>query len=81
MAVGVVNLFFLRVAEHAVSFRAFAEFHFRLGLVFRAAVRMPFQSGFAVGALDLFDCRGPRNAQDFIIVALISLGHGNRRLL
>src|SRR2546429_6690890 len=43
MTVGVVKLPLLGIAQHAVSFGAFAELYFRLRFVFRIAVRMPFQ--------------------------------------
>src|SRR5260370_965970 len=77
VAVGVVKLSLLRIAQHAVCFRALTELDLRIGFVLRIAVRMPFQRRFAVGRLDLFDRCRPRNAEHFVIIALIPLGHGN----
>src|SRR5215472_4320229 len=77
MTVGVVDLPFLRIAEHAVRFGAFSEFCFGLGFVFRVAVGMPFERSLAVGRLDLIQGRGMRHTQHFVIIAWISFGHGN----
>src|SRR6266550_2173290 len=55
MTVRVVKLPLLGIAQHAVSFGAFAELYFRLSFVFRIAVRMPFQRGFAVRGFNLLD--------------------------
>src|SRR5713226_228771 len=79
MTVSIVNLPLLRIAEHAVGFGAFAELYFRLGFIFRTAVRMPLQRRFAVGGLDFVDRRGARHAQNFVVISLIPLGHGNDR--
>src|SRR5690242_14572544 len=77
MAVSIVDLLFLRVAEHAVRFRAFAKFRFRFGFILRIAVGMPFQCGLPVSGLDLLDCRRPRHSQHFVIVLLRPLRHRN----
>src|SRR5438445_10526055 len=77
VTVGVVNLSLLSVAQDAVSFGALAELHFRLGFVFRIAVRMPLQRRLAVGRFDFVDRCRSRNAQDFVVIPLMSLGHGN----
>jgi hypothetical protein len=55
MAVGVVDLALLRVAEDTISFRAFAKFGFRFGFIFRMAVRVPLQRALAVRGLDFVD--------------------------
>ena len=57
MAIGIVNLSLLRIAEHAVGFGAFAKFGFRFGLIRRVTVRMPFQRGLAVSGLDFLHRR------------------------
>ncbi len=77
VTVGVINLSFLHIAEHAVGFGAFAKLHFRLGFVFRIAVRMPLERRFAVCAFDFVDRGSARDAQNFVIIPLIPLGHGN----
>ncbi len=81
MAVRVVDLPLLRITQHAVGFGAFAKLYFRFGFVFRTAVRMPFQSRFAVGGLDLVHRRRSRHAQNFVVIPLIPLRHGNFDLL
>ena len=63
VTVGVVDLALLRIAEDAIGFGAFAEFRLRFGFVFRIAIRMPFQRGFAVGGFDFIDRRRPRNGR------------------
>src|SRR5690349_1585428 len=75
VAIRVIDLLFLRVAEHAVSFRAFAESCFCFRFVLRIAVGMPFQRGLAIRRLHFFQCRGPRNAQHFVKIAWIPFGH------
>src|SRR5260370_28451573 len=75
MTVGVVNLALLRVAQHAVGFGTFAEPYLRLGLVFRIAIRVPFQRRFAVRGLDFVDGCRSRHAQNFVVVPLSPLGH------
>src|SRR5260370_18001798 len=77
MTVRVVNLPLLRIAEHAVGFGAFAKLYFRLGFVFRIAVRMPLERRFAIRAFDFVDGGGARHAQNFVIIPLIPLGHAN----
>src|SRR6267154_2927017 len=79
MTVRVVNLPLLRIAEHAVGFRAFAKLYFRLGFVFRIAVRMPLERRFAIRAFDFVDGGGPCHAENFVIIPLIPLGPGNVR--
>src|SRR5208282_3329907 len=75
MAVSIVNLALLRVAEDAVGFRGFAEIVFGHFLVIRVAVGMPLHRGFAISGLDLVDRSCLRQAQNFVIVSLLSAGH------
>src|SRR5712691_1204403 len=77
VTVGVVDLPLLRITQHAVGFGAFAKLYFRFGFVFRTAVRMPFQSRLAVGGLDLVHRRRSCHAQNFVVIPLIPLRHGN----
>src|SRR6266849_1396166 len=79
VTVGVVDLPLLRITQHAVGFGAFAKLYFRFGFVFRTAVGMPFQRRFAVGGLDLVHRRRSRHAQNFVVIPLIPLRHGNFR--
>src|SRR5258708_19928741 len=73
VTVGIVNLPLLTVAQHAVGFSAFAELDFRLGFVFRIAVRMPLQRRLAVGRFDFIHRGCSRNAQNFVIIPFIPL--------
>src|SRR5436190_2129257 len=75
MTVGVIDLFLLRVAEHAIGFGAFAKFRCCLGLVFRIAVGMPLQRGLAVGGLNFLHRRSVRDPQHFVKIAWIPFGH------
>src|SRR5580698_433324 len=75
MTVVVVNLALLRIAEHAVRFSAHAKLDFRFGFIFRIAIGVIFQRALAVRSLDLFDARGPRHAEYFVIVSLTRLRH------
>src|ERR1700694_2964345 len=77
VTVRVVKLPLLGIAQHAVRFGAFAELYLRLRFVFRIAVRMHFQSRFAVRGFNLLDRRRSRHAQHFVVIPLIPLGHGN----
>ena len=71
MTVGVVDLAFLRIAQDAVGFGAFAETNFGFFFIFRIAVGMPLQGRLSVGRFDLLDRGGLGDAQDFVIVALV----------
>src|SRR5881296_1027151 len=53
VAVAVVDFAFLRVAQHAVGFGRLAESLLGFLFVFRIAVRMPLERGFAVRRFDL----------------------------
>ena len=77
VAVGVVNLPLFLVAQHAVGFRAFAEFHFGFVLVFRIAVGMPFQRRFPVRRFYLLNRGGPAHAEHFVKIAMIRLRHAS----
>src|SRR5260370_454786 len=53
--------------------------HAAVRFVCRIASRMPFQRRFAVRGLDFVDRCGACDAQNFVVIPLISLGHGNSR--
>ncbi len=62
VAVGVINLALLLIAQDAIGFCALAEFYFGFLFVFGVAVGMPLQRALAVRGLDLLDGGRPRNA-------------------
>src|ERR1041385_8695373 len=69
VAEAIVHVTLVGVGEDRIGFRRFLEFLFR-NLVARIAIGMVFQRELAVRAFDLLVCRGARDAQDLVIVAL-----------
>ena len=75
MTVGVVDFALLLIAEDAVGFRALAELHFGFFFVFRVAVRVPLQRGFAISGLDFLDGRSTRDAEHLVKISLVPSWH------
>ena len=75
MAVGIVDLTLLRIAQDAVGFGAFAEADFGFLFVVGIAIGMPLHGRFAVRGLDLLKGSGFGDAENFVKVAL-GLCHG-----
>src|ERR1700730_11213011 len=75
MAVGVINLAFLNVAKNGVGLGALAKAVFGLFLVLRAAVGVPLEGSFPVGSLDFINRHRFCDAENFVIIALVRLGH------
>jgi hypothetical protein len=75
MAIRVINLPLLNVAQDAIGLRAFAEAVFRLFFILRAAVRVPLEGSLPVRRLDFLNRRRFRNAEHFVVIALVRLGH------
>ena len=67
LAVTVVELAFLRVAENLVGLRDLFELFGRFRVV-RILVRMIFDGKFAIGPFDFDLFRSPFNPQDFVVV-------------
>src|SRR5579883_3166833 len=80
MAVGVIDLAFLLIAQDAVSFRALTETMLGFFLVFGVPIGMPFQGRLPVCRLDLLDRGGPANPENFVIIVLMCLRHIYLRL-
>ena len=75
VTVGIIDLPFLRIAEHAVGFRAFAKLYFCFGFICRIAVGMPLERSFPVGRLDLINRSRACYAEYLVKIPLCPFGH------
>src|SRR6185437_1841303 len=75
VAVAIIRGALLRIGKDAIGFAGFAEFVLRVGFIFRIAIRMVFQRGFAIGALDLLAGGFARDFEYFVIISFGSRRH------
>jgi hypothetical protein len=68
VAEAVVGAALVGVRENGVGLGGFLELFFG-GVVARIAIRVMLHRQLAVGALDLDSVRGPRHAEDLVVVA------------
>ena len=75
MAVAIIGGTLLRIKEHAVGFRGFAEPGFGSVLLLRISIGMPLQCSLAVGGLDLVLRSGAAHSEYFVIVTFRLAAH------